>query len=473
MKIIKKTTEKNNVLKACFSETKTKEKIIKKSMYISDFCDSKVSYIYLGKKEDYSRDTFEKAVEVIVQKNICDYEIDLSSFVDEEKEVKECTSVRTFASQFEYFNDKKTLYSAKTIKINDNVSNIDLISENPRMETVLSQAKIFAHYTNLARKFQAMPPNECTSEWLGAEMGRLLKEKKSSKISFKVLNKYEITQEKMNLFLSVNKGSAHEARLVVAEYKGNPGSKEKIAYIGKGIIFDSGGYNLKGARVIQGMKYDMSGAAICFAAFMAITELNPDVNISIVLPLTDNKISSDANLPDAIWKSMNGKTVEINNTDAEGRLVLADAITYAIRKLNSTQIVDVATLTGAMVVSLGTTFTGGWSTCDKNWELFVKASKKYNELVWRMPFHSDFAKNIKKSNFADLKNTDLTGKGGSNSAAMFLKEFIEDNSYIHLDVAGTAGVGDNPTGIMVKTLAQYALIKGNNENNACSTKETK
>lgn len=467
MKIIKNPSLKKQLLKGFFSDETHDKELIKEPLYISDFLEKKESYICLGKKSEYSKCFFKKAVNTIVSRNIYDYEIDLETFVNEDKDIKLCTATRFFTISFIYSNDSETLYSAKTEEKKDKVAKLFLITENSKMQKIMDDSKVVAHYTNLARKFQAMPPNECTSEWLADEMERLLKEKKNKDISFRILNKEEITKEKMNLFLSVNKGSAHEARLVVAEYKGNPESDEKIAYIGKGIIFDSGGYNLKGSRAIQGMKFDMSGAAICFSAFMAINELKPKTNISIVLPLTDNKISSDANLPDAIWKSMNGKTVEINNTDAEGRLVLADAITYAIRKLGATQIVDVATLTGAIISAFGHTYTGGWSTCDRNWEKLVEASKKYDELIWRMPFHADFAKNIKKSNFADLKNTDLSGKGGSISAAMFLKEFIEDKPYIHLDIAGTAGNGDNPTGVLVKTLTQYAIVKGNCDVKSC------
>ena len=132
-------------------------------------------------------------------------------------------------------------------------------------------------------------------------------------------------------------------------------------------------------------------------------------------------------------------------------------ITYAIKYFDPTQIVDIATLTGAIIISLGTTYTGIWSTCEKSYNKFLAAANKQDELVWRMPFHEDFLKNIKSANFSDYKNTDLSGKGGSNSAAMFLKEFTENKKYIHLDIAGTAGDGDNPTGVMVKTLIQFAL----------------
>ncbi|MGL4342987.1 MAG: M17 family metallopeptidase [Metamycoplasmataceae bacterium] len=471
MEILKKSSGKRFTLRAIFEEDK-KNEIIKEMFYITDFIDKKESYIYLGKKEKYSREIFKKAVNKIVGQNVRDLEILIDSFVQGDI-VRICRATRVFVTT-NYYQNGNDLYSAKTSK-KEEPKKIILVTEQDILNFV-ENALILSKYTNLARKYQAMPPNICNSEFLAKEMETILKQSKNKDISYKILDKSEITKEKMELFLSVNKGSAFEARLVVAEYKGDPQSKEKIAYIGKGITFDSGGYNLKPSASIQGMKYDMSGAAICFSSFMAITELKPKINISIVLPLTDNKISSDANLPDSIWKSMNGKTVEINNTDAEGRLVLADAITYAIRKMNATQLVDVATLTGAILISLGKTFTGGWSTCDQNWKILEKAGIKHDELLWRMPFHDDFLENIKKSNFADLKNTDLTGKGGSISAAMFLKEFTEDKSYIHLDIAGTGGDGENPTGVLVKTLTEYAIIKSKNiegcevKNESCQQK---
>ena len=198
----------------------------------------------------------------------------------------------------------------------------------------------------------------------------MFKDVKSANVKVTVLNKKEIEQQKMSLFLSVNMGSGYEPRLVVIEYNGDPKSKEKIALVGKGITFDSGGYNLKGSQHILRMKFDMSGAAISAAVLKGVIEQKPKVNVVAVLPLTDNKISSFGQTPDSIWTSMSGKTVEVNNTDAEGRLILADAITYAIKKTNATEIIDIATLTGAIVIALGETYTGVWSTCCKRWEQF-------------------------------------------------------------------------------------------------------
>jgi leucyl aminopeptidase len=201
-----------------------------------------------------------------------------------------------------------------------------------------------------------MPPNILNS----IEYAKKLKNEFSNfkNVDVKVLKKDEIKKLKMGLLLGVNRGSEYEPRIVVVEYKGNPKSKEKIVYIGKGIMFDSGGYSLKPSLHIKGMKYDMSGTAIVAGAMKIIINNKPKVNVSIVMPLTDNMIGTKAQTVDSVQTSMSGKTVEINNTDAEGRLILADAITYSIRKLKATKIVDVATLTGAIVVALGAAYTG-------------------------------------------------------------------------------------------------------------------
>ncbi|SFW07375.1 leucyl aminopeptidase [Chlamydia abortus] len=162
----------------------------------------------------------------------------------------------------------------------------------------------------------------------------------------------------MDLLLSVNKGSMYEARVVIIEYNGNPESKEKTVYVGKGITFDAGGYSLKSPKFMLGMKYDMSGSAIVAATMKAIAQLKPKVNAAAIMCITDNRINGDASLPDSVYTSMSGKTVEVNNTDAEGRLVLADGLFYGATKLNATHLIDIATLTGAIVRTLGESHTG-------------------------------------------------------------------------------------------------------------------
>ena len=457
MKLIEKFNNQNPILRAFFSDDNLTEKnLLTTKNALSEFLEQNLAYICLGERKAYDFESFKTTVETILKFNTRNFQIDSASFVTETILFE--TVVKTFVDQNEYMYGKG-LYSAKTTKP-PHQATLHLLVPRDYQE-VANKSLILAELVNQARYFQAMPPNVCNSEWLAEQIAETFKNVKSSQFSIKILNKKQIEREKMGLFLSVNQGSAFEPRLVVLEYNGNPESQDKIALVGKGITFDAGGYNLKGSQHILGMKFDMSGAAICAAVLKGVVLEKPKINVVAILPLTDNKISSYAQTPDSIWTAMNGKTVEVNNTDAEGRLVLADAITYAIKKAKATEIVDVATLTGAIVVALGETYTGVWSTCNKRWKTFKKAACSQNELVWRMPFHNDFAKNIKKAAFADYKNTDLSGKGGSNAAAMFLKEFTENKPYLHLDIAGTGGTGEQPRGIMVKTLIAYLVARAN------------
>jgi len=200
------------------------------------------------------------------------------------------------------------------------------------------------------------PPNELNSEQLAKIVVEDFKEYKN--LSVKVLEKKEIEKLGMGLLLSVNRGSVYEPRVVIIEYKGNPDSNKKTVLIGKGITFDSGGYNIKTGRNMLGMKYDMSGSAIVASVLKSVAQLKPKTNVSAIMCITDNRVNGDASLPDSVWTSMSGKTVEINNTDAEGRLVMADGLYYGADVLKATRLIDVATLTGAMVAALGDTYTG-------------------------------------------------------------------------------------------------------------------
>ena len=447
--MIKNTTLKktNFVLEAAFDEKSLNKAIIKKENVITELVESNKAFIFLGKKRDFNKDKMTKVAKSISKPNR-DYEIDIKTFVT--KDVPEGTIVRLLVEEHLLVNNN--VFTMKTNK-KAKEATVNLFNLTKVGKEEFKIAKEETDVRNWARSFQIMPPNVLNSE----NYADMLKEEfsKIKNVSVKVLNKKQIETLKMGLLLGVNRGSEHEPRVVIVEYKGNPTSKDKTVIVGKGIMFDSGGYSLKPGRFMLGMKYDMSGTAIAAGAMKLISKNKPKKNISIVLPLTDNKIGKMAQTTDSVQISMNGKSVEINNTDAEGRLALADGITYAVRKLKATKIIDVATLTGAVLTSLGNTYTGVWATDNKDWSKIEKAANTKGENIWRMPFHSDFSTFIKGSKIADLKNTDLSGLGGSSSAAMFLKEFTENVPYVHLDVAGTADVKDNPTGVMIKTLAEF------------------
>ncbi len=281
-------------------------------------------------------------------------------------------------------------------------------------------------------------------------------------VTVKLLNKAKIKKEKMNLFLSVNEGSNYEPRLVELTYTPKTKAKKHIILVGKGLTFDSGGYSLKPSASIINMKFDMAGAATVYAAFRNAVKLNPKVKISCLLGITDNAVSNTATYPDSIVKSRKGTTVEILNTDAEGRLVLADLLDYACDQTPDV-IIDCATLTGAVLVALGNEICGVMSNNKKLTNDLLKSSHTCDEYMWELPIIKEFREEI-KSPVADLKNIGSSRFGGSSKAAAFLEHFIKDNiSWAHLDIAGIADQQTHlpycpkkgASGLIIRTLTNY------------------
>ncbi|MCU4117386.1 M17 family metallopeptidase [Mycoplasma zalophi] len=448
IKLVNQLNE-NLVLKAAFENTLVPEETLKENNQVTDFFATKESFVFLGEKDKFTtKDLRSFAMSFTAnQKRI--YTVDIASFVTQKVNINEV--VKAFLDAYEFNN--ADVFSLKTNK-KDTTKDLFLYSTQD-LEKVAHDQDILNKSITFARNLQRMVPNIANSEFLANAYYEELS--KYSNLKITVLDKKAIEEQKMGLLLSVNRGSTYEPRVVVVEYNGNPNSDTKLALVGKGITFDSGGYSLKPSRYMLGMKYDMSGSAAVAATMKAIAELKPGANVVAVMPLTDNRVNGDASTPDSVWTSMNGKTVEINNTDAEGRLVLADGITYAVRNLKATKVLTIATLTGAILVGLGHTYTGAWATNPADWKALDISAKKQHELVWRMPLHEEYAKEIKNTKVADLKNTDLTGDAGSSSAAMFLKEFAENADFMHLDIAGTNDIADVPQGVMIKTM--YELSK--------------
>ncbi|UUM19301.1 M17 family metallopeptidase [Mycoplasma sp. 1018B] len=445
----------NNVkLSAIFAEDNKPEFLLESKGQVTEYLNENKAFLFLGEKEKLNQSELFDIFKGLIQSQNRSYAVDLKSFETNKVSISDIVKNLTRAELFV----NASLYNSKTNKMEQKYEILPFIIGEISSEVYESfnKEKILADATNFARNLQITPPNVCTSEYLAEIVKNDLSQYDNLKIT--VLNKDDITKLEMGLLLSVNRGSVYEPRVVVIEYNGNPTSDKKTVLVGKGITFDSGGYSLKGGRHMLGMKFDMSGAAIVASVLKAIAQLKPKSNFAAVMCITDNRINGDASLPDSVWKSMNGKTVEINNTDAEGRLVMADGLTYAVRNLKATRLIDVATLTGAILSALGNTYTGVWATSEKAWNDIKQASNQANELIWRMPFDVAFAKNIKKSKVADLKNTDLSGLGGSNSAAMFLKEFTENVEYIHCDIAGTAEINEEPQGILVHTLTELSFL---------------
>lgn len=255
-----------------------------------------------------------------------------------------------------------------------------------------------------------------------------------------ILNKSRIEKEKMGLLLAVNRGSANDPALIILSYRGNPKSKEHTVLIGKGITYDTGGLSLKPLASMESMKADMAGGAAVLGTIYAAASLHLKVNVTAVIPATENSIGSKSYKPGDVYKSCSGHMIEMNNPDAEGRLVLADAITYTNKKLRPTRIIDIATLTGGIDIALGPEACGLFSNNDALADSLQRSGSNTFERVWRMPLYEEYREFL-KSDIADMKNSG--GRSASSiTAAMFLQEFVDKTPWAHLDIANVAYLND-------------------------------
>ncbi len=361
-------------------------------------------------------------------------------------------------------------YSVKNYKTSSNevdtyFDDIQFVTE-AAMEDVVANfeiGKIYADAVNEARTLINLPPNVLTATELANYATELAKK---YDFEIEVLNKAQLEELGMGGILSVNKGSVEEPRLITIKYQGKPNWEDVIGFVGKGVTYDTGGYSLKPREGMVGMKGDMGGAAAVLGAMQIIGEMRPKQNVVAVIGSTDNMVSGEAFKPDDVITMYNGKTVEVLNTDAEGRLVLADATTYA-KQQGANYLIDVATLTGGVIVALGKDKTGALTNNEEFFEEFMGAAIETGEFVWRLPLTESDKKRIRKSDVADLNNS--PGRDGHMIfGGGFVGEFAEETPWIHLDIAGTSDA-DAPhvlgpkggTGVMVRTLASLVELREN------------
>ena len=318
-------------------------------------------------------------------------------------------------------------------------------------------ARVCAEAQNRARDLQSLPSNVATPSYLARRAREIASAHDA--VTAEVLGREEIAAKEMGGLVAVSQGGAEEPQLIVLRYAGG-GEGPTLGLVGKGVTFDTGGISIKPSAGMQEMKMDMSGAAAVLGAVAAIAELALPIDLIAVIPATENMPSGTAIKPGDIITQYNGRTVEVNNTDAEGRLILADALAYAV-ELGAERIVDLATLTGAVMVALGSTYAAVISNDDELAGAVTDAGEKTGELAWRLPLHPEY-KELTKGTVADLTNASAKRKAGTIYAGSFLEEFVGETPWAHVDIAGTAWdvgreyTGNDASGYGVRLLVELA-----------------
>jgi leucyl aminopeptidase len=321
------------------------------------------------------------------------------------------------------------------------------------LEAAVTRARVAAEAANRARELQALPANVATPTYL-ADRAREIAGAHDS-VEVEVLGREEISERGMGGLVAVSQGSAQEPQLICLRYSGGGSGGETIGLVGKGVTFDTGGISIKPSAKMEEMKMDMSGGAAVLETIAAIAELEVPRNVVACVPATENMPSGTATRPGDIITQLNGKTVEVTNTDAEGRLILADALTHCVRELGADRLVDIATLTGAVIIALGSTYAGLMSNDDEWADTVAAAGGRTGELAWRLPLHPEY-EDLTRGTDADLVNSSAKRKASTIYAAEFLEEFTDDVPWVHLDIAGTAWdvgrayVGNGPSGFGVR-----------------------
>ena len=422
-------------------------------------CD-RVLLVGLGKEREFREKEYCAAIRSAVKTLNDTGAFDATFFLTEVAVKKRSTAwrVRQAALQaldatfrFDQFKSKKDEVRRPLKKITFAVERRNELAD---AEEAILQGTAIAEGMALARTLGNLPPNVCTPTYL-AEQAKALAEE--FKLECSILERAEMEKLGMHSLLAVAKGSHQPPKLIVLHHKGGKATEKPVILVGKGITFDTGGISLKPAPEMDEMKFDMCGAASVLGTMKAAARMNLPINLTVVVPTTENMPGGGATRPGDIVTSLSGQTIEILNTDAEGRLILCDALTYAERFEPST-VIDVATLTGACVIALGNVASGLLANDDGLARELLHAGEEAHDRAWQMPLWDDYQEQL-KSNFADMAN--IGGKGaGTITAACFLSRFTKKFDWAHLDIAGTAwlsGKEKGATGRPVPLLTHYLL----------------
>ncbi|WLR41279.1 leucyl aminopeptidase [Bacillus carboniphilus] len=422
----------------------------------------RIYFVGLGYKDQYSVDIAREAFGRVCQKVQGDGHQEVSVVLDtfiqseiDEVKIAQLLGEAATLSTYRIVHYKKS-------ETGEEVSNlkkvqVDTNGEHKAISANIKVGSLYGTGANKARTLVNMPGNILTPTKMAEEAISIAQQ---YGLQYDILEKDQMESLGMGALLAVNKGSEEPPKMIILKYQGKKNWEDVIALVGKGITFDTGGYSLKSKDSIVEMKTDMGGAASVLGAMEIIAQIKPEQNVLAVIPSTDNMISGGAMKPDDVITSMSGKTIEVLNTDAEGRLALADGITYA-KQNGAKYIIDVATLTGGVVVALGNETTGTMTNDQELLQSVEKASENCGEPIWQLPIPPKHKERVCKSKVADLNNS--PGRDGhAIFAAAFLQEFVEKTPWVHLDIAGTAmkkqadDLGPSgATGVMSRTLANF------------------
>lgn len=351
----------------------------------------------------------------------------------------------------------------KTTKENNNISKVSILIESNSKEwqKIIDEISVICKSVNDAREISNLPPNECSPE----QLAKIALNIKDQKIKSKIININTMKDIGLNGLVSVGSGSINSPKLIVIEYKGGKNEDKPILLVGKAVTFDSGGISLKPSEKMEEMKFDKCGGVNVIAIMKSLPLLKIKNNVIGIIPAAENMPSNSSYRPSDIINMYNGKSVEVLNTDAEGRLILADALTFGIKQYNPKLIIDMATLTGACIIALGTNVAGIIGNNEKLIRKIIDTSKITDEKLWELPLFEEYHDQIKSKN-ADIKN--IGGRAaGAITAAAFLSNFVENTPWVHLDIAGTAWNQEgsltksyNPpgaTGFGIRTIIKFIM----------------
>lgn len=415
-------------------------------------------YLGLGEKEHFDREIFKEAVyklgRFFLNKEITEISFDDNSLELDKKDYiyNIVNSLILAVYNFDYYKSEKTKY---------NIENINLPASFNSYEKNMEELVKVIDAQSFARDLVNLRSNDIYPETLA---NKAKEELSKYGVDVKIYEEDQIRQMGLTAFLQVAKGSDNKPRFIVMEYLKANDDQKPLVFVGKGLTYDSGGYSIKSSDGMKEMNSDMGGSATVIGALKAIASNNLKVNVVGIVAACENSISGRAYKPGDVIKARNKMTIEVDNTDAEGRITLADAVNYGVTEYKPQMIIDLATLTGAVLVALGETYTGAITNNQEAMEQVLKAAKETDEKIWQLP-NDNFLRKYNNSEVADIKNSG--GRlAGSITAGQFVGAFIEDYPWVHLDIAGTAYLSkaqgpyqEGATGVLVKTLYQLAKNK--------------